>query len=135
MNFRIKKYQKSQFALVGILAVSMLFILCSSMVLHSVMNYTSGHESSSHSSSEASGFMDHDMTTVLTDNSVTSLFVLVVATVILSSLYLLRKLFSQLEFGYIFSIRDRYGGFRILNHVQNLFNKGILNPKVFALVS
>lgn len=135
MSFRVKNNQKSPFALVGILAISILFILCSSMVLHGVMNHTTGHESSSHSSGEASSFMDHDMTTVLTDNAVTSLYVLVVATMIMSSLYLLRKLFSKLEFRYIFSIRDRYGGFRILNHIQNLFNKGLLNPKIFPLVS
>lgn len=135
MNFQIKKIYKSKLALAGILLISLLFILCSSMVLHGVMNFTSDHGVSSHSSSDSSGFIDHDMTTVLTDSSVGTLFVLVVSAVMLSSLFLLRKLFSKLEYGYIFSIRDRYGGFRILNHIQNLFNKGILNPKIFELVS
>lgn len=136
MDFRVKKYQKSKTTQVILLVVSLLLIICSSMFLHGITTHNgSVFEHASHSSSEASVIMDHDMTSVLTNNSISALLVFVVAMVILRSLYLRRGLFSKLEFSYFFSIRDRYGGFRTLNHVQNLFNNRILNPKIFSLVS
>lgn len=129
----------SQIATFGLIAVSLLFVLCSSMILHTFHASSAAHHMSSEQSSTASdsGTLEvNHMVSILNLSVAGGVFLslLAIATAFLL-LSITSSLFSQKSLSYIYSIKDKYGGFRILNHLQNLFSKGILNSQIFSYSS
>lgn len=128
----------SRIAKFGLFGIALVFVLCSSLFFHALSpNYSGGQMS-------AMGCCVADGQAIQNENLMDSMFgksfvsigmLSAVFALFFSFFFLLGAAFLQRGINYIRSVRDKYGGFRILNYLQNLFSEGLLHSRDFFVLA
>ncbi len=122
----------------GVIAIALLFVLCSSMISHILSSNYSGSQMSGMicCMTDGSGAPDiNHMTSIFVSNFSSNGFFAVIFIVFVAVLAFIGVAFIQKGINYIRSIREKYGGFRILNYLQNLFSQGIIHSRDFFVLA
>lgn len=128
----------SQLVTLGALMLALLFVLCSSTLFHTLGSHSSGNEMPAMACCVTDGHASPDanhMASIVIKSFSSVVIFAAVLTVFFSILLLAGSSLLQTGINYIRSIRNKYGGFRILNYLQNFFSRGLLHSRDFFFLA